>query len=204
MIDGASNIRIVGCEMGLPVVTPTGEFTMGALETLSNDSGKLAEHLVVYLNIDTRPLNVRINSACFTGDIFRDSRCDCSWQMNEFLRLIHVQQQGLLIYHLHHEGRGNGAVAKLRSYRAASKGDLGRLAYEKLGLCAERRRYESSATVLRHLGIQEVVLFTNNPEKLCALERNGIAISSRQPLRSPAPELDEFYKWKRDDFAHDV
>ena len=46
-------------------------------------------------------INLRINSACYTSDIFDCQRCDCSWQLKHALTYIH-NHEGLIIYHFHH------------------------------------------------------------------------------------------------------
>ncbi len=197
-------IEIISSELGLPLSSQLGDFMLGAVETVDTETGRKAEHLLVYLNLNATTLNVRINSACFTGDLFGDSRCDCNWQMLEFLRIIEETGQGLLIYHLHHEGRANGVLAKLKSYRAAAEGHLGRHAYESVGLKAENREYNSSASILKHLGIERIKLYSNNPEKLASLTQHGIVVEDHAQIKSPEPRLEEFYHWKKTHFKHEV
>jgi GTP cyclohydrolase II len=50
---------------------------------------------------------VRINCACFTGDIFGDRRSDCTEQLYNALNLI-KGDEGIVTYQFHHEGRGLG------------------------------------------------------------------------------------------------
>lgn len=197
-------IEIVSSELDLPLSSHYGEFSFGAVETVNSETGIKAEHFLVYLNLTKRPLNLRINSACFTGDLFGDSRCDCHWQMIEFMRIMKETGQGLLIYHLHHEGRANGVIAKLKSYKASDSGHFGRDAYESIGLKAESREYNSSAVILNFLGIDLVKLYSNNPQKLLSLRDHGVHIEDHVQIRSTRPELEKFYKWKRDHFGHIV
>lgn len=197
-------IEIVSCELDLPLKSRYGDFLLGGIETRDTETSHTAEHLLLYLNLTTKPLNVRINSACFTSDLFDDSRCDCHWQMVEFMRIMQEQGQGLMVYHLDQEGRGNGLVAKLRSYRAADAGKVGREAFESIGLKADNREFQSSALILKHLNINDVRLFSNNPHKLTALETMGIHVQEPVPIKSSEPQFHSFYKWKREHFGHYV
>lgn len=197
-------IELVNCELDLPLSSRYGDFLFGVAETVNIETKQKAEHFLLYLNMSAKPLNVRINSACFTSDLFDDSRCDCHWQMVEFLQIMQETGQGLMIYHMHHEGRANGAIAKLRSYRAADAGRVGRDAYESIGLKAESREYRSSALILDYLGIHDIKLFSNNPEKITALKNRNIRVREPVPIKSPDPQFELFYKWKREHFGHKV
>ncbi len=150
---GMPDITIEDKELGQTLHNSVGTFDLGAYRTVRSSDGHQAEHIVVYKNLARRPTLLRINSACLTGDIFGDRRCDCSWQLEKMLRLMQAESHGLLIYHLHHEGRANGSVAKLRSFGAEDRGLPGRLAYEVQGVSADSRRYQSSLLIIRDLGI---------------------------------------------------
>ena len=49
----------------------------------------------------------------------------------------------------------------------------------ELGFAADCRAYELPAEVLKLLGVSQVRLITNNPEKVAALESAGIAVVER-------------------------
>jgi 3,4-dihydroxy 2-butanone 4-phosphate synthase/GTP cyclohydrolase II len=51
---------------------------------------------------------------------------------------------------------------------------------------ADSRSYEDAAALLKQLGLKEVTLLTNNPEKLAGLELGGIKVRLR-PLVIPEP-----------------
>ena len=64
----------------------------------------------------------------------------------------------------------------------------------ELGFAADCREYELPAEVLKMLGVTQVRLITNNPEKVAALESAGIAVVERvsaevEPLESFAGYL---------------
>jgi 3,4-dihydroxy 2-butanone 4-phosphate synthase/GTP cyclohydrolase II len=196
-------MKIIDRVLGVQTVTPLGTFLAGAYQT--ENAGRRADHLLLYIGLESRPCNLRINSACYTSDIFGDQRCDCNWQLRFSLQYIVERRQGIIIYHMHHEGRANGIVNKLRSYDAAARfGIEGRRAYEGVGALADGRRYRSSVAILADLGIQEVALISNNPHKQAALEEHGIHVMKMIPAISDDPRLADYYDWKRRHFRHVV
>ncbi len=197
-------IKLLNCELGLKLLSPYGDFFYGAVETVNTLTSRTAEHFLVYSNLDAKPLNLRINSACFTSDLFDDSRCDCHWQMVEFMRIMKKEKNGLLIYHLHHEGRANGLITKLKSYKASESGKSGKYAYESIGAKPESRQYNSSMAIIKHLGVTDINLFSNNPEKIAIIENNGVKIHKKVQIKSSDPSLTNFYDWKRAHFNHVV
>lgn len=199
-------IRIVSKVLDVPITNHLGEFLAGAYRTEHPENKEItADHLVVYRNRDVVPSLLRVNSACYTGDIFHDRRCDCNWQLETALRVIAERDQGVLLYHMHHEGRAHGIVEKLRSYAVADAlGRSGKVAYEALGVHPDARQYQSSVLILKDLGLMDVVLMSNNPHKRAILEDSGIVVSDTIPIKSPDPGLEGFYAWKREDFGHSV
>lgn len=59
---------------------------------------------------------VRVHSECFTGDILGSIRCDCGVQLNEAMRKIEEEGEGVVVYIRGHEGRGIGLRHKLEAY----------------------------------------------------------------------------------------
>ncbi|HKH96678.1 MAG TPA: GTP cyclohydrolase, partial [Beijerinckiaceae bacterium] len=55
----------------------------------------------------TRPVAVRLHSACLTGDLFGSLKCDCGDQLRETVKFMAGHDGGILLY-LDQEGRGNG------------------------------------------------------------------------------------------------
>jgi GTP cyclohydrolase II len=124
------------------------------------------------------PPLVRIHSQCLTGDVFHSLRCDCRAQLEMALTLIAEEGRGLLIYE-HKEGRGIGLLNKLRAYELQDGGADTVEANELLGFEADLRNYELPAEILRYLGVQSVRLLSNNPDKIAAIERAGVAVAER-------------------------
>ena len=53
---------------------------------------------------------------------------------------------------------------------------------ERLGFAADQRDYSICQPMLDHLGIRSVLLMTNNPRKVKALEGFGVRVAERHPL----------------------
>lgn len=131
-----------------------------------------------------RDVPVRLHSQCLTGDALGSLRCDCRDQLEEALRILGASERGVLIY-LPQEGRGIGLGNKLRAYHLQDQGYDTVDANLALGFPSDLRRYDPAAGILRHLGVVSVEILTNNPEKVEALERNGIIVSRRTPIVIP-------------------
>ncbi len=136
-------------------------------------------------DIHSAPPIVRIHSQCLTGDVFGSLRCDCRLQLELALSKIAEEGAGILLYE-QQEGRGIGLMAKLKAYELQDHGLDTVEANVELGYAADCREYELPAEVLKQLGVTQVRLITNNPEKVAALESAGIAVTERRLRRSGA------------------
>jgi GTP cyclohydrolase II len=120
---------------------------------------------------------VRPHSECLTGDVFGSRRCDCGAQLREAVERI-ADSGGYLLY-LRQEGRGIGLYAKLEAYALQ---DTGLDTYEAnlaLGHREDERSYLVAAQMLRALGITDIALLSNNPDKALQLRRFGVNVASR-------------------------
>ncbi|HEY5253494.1 MAG TPA: GTP cyclohydrolase II, partial [Acidobacteriaceae bacterium] len=153
-------------------------------------------------DVSSAPPIVRIHSQCLTGDVFGSLRCDCRLQLELALRTIAEEGAGILLYE-QQEGRGIGLMPKLQAYALQDKGLDTVEANEQLGFKADCRAYELPAEVLKLMGITEVRLMTNNPDKVAALESAGIRVVER--LSSVVESQESFEKYlqvKRDKMGH--
>src|SRR5579885_1761015 len=132
-----------------------------------------------------QPVLVRLHSECFTGDLLGSLRCDCGDQLRGAIAEIARAGSGVLLY-LAQEGRGIGLVNKLRAYNLQDAGLDTFDANEQLGFDADERVYLPAAEMLRQLGFTRIRLMTNNPEKVAALGRCGIAVVERVPHVFPS------------------
>lgn len=135
---------------------------------------------------------VRIHSECLTGDVFGSQRCDCGPQLDAAMTRI-GKESGVLLY-MRQEGRGIGLLNKLKAYELQEQGLDTVEANEALGFHVDSRDYRVSAAMLRDLGVTQVRLMTNNPEKVEALEACGISVVERVPLHEGAHAANDQYR----------
>ena len=190
--------------LGVPFTTSDGlSFMMGAIKT--RHRGVYAEHALIYkglIEAPKAPILLRINSACYTGDVFDCQRCDCHWQLEEAKRKIH-KQGGLIIYHFHHEGNASGFTNKLKTYQVMDQErKTMRDAYQHLRLEPDQRRYVSSILILEYFKITRVKLMTNNMGKRDILVQRGIEVSEVIPIVSQKEDHRGYLKSKRDQCGH--
>ncbi|MEI8299760.1 MAG: GTP cyclohydrolase II [Pseudomonadota bacterium] len=149
------------------------------------------------------PVLARIHSECLTGEVFGSLRCDCRAQLELSLQRIAAEGRGVLVYLRGHEGRGIGLINKLRAYALQ---DLGRdtvCANSDLGLPIDSREYTTAAAILRDIGVRRLRLMTNNPDKIRAMEAEGIEVVARVPLESvPTSDNSGYLHTKQDKLGH--
>jgi GTP cyclohydrolase II len=145
---------------------------------------------------------VRIHSQCLTGDVFASLRCDCREQLEMALAQVGASNYGFIIYEPQ-EGRGIGLMNKLAAYELQDNGSDTIEANRQLGFEADMRQYTLAAGILQHYGVKSVRLLSNNPDKIQALERFGIAIRERVPIEAkPHRASARYLKTKREKMGH--
>jgi GTP cyclohydrolase II len=132
----------------------------------------------------TRPVPLRLHSACLTGDVFGSRRCDCGDQLRLSIRRLDEEGGGIILY-LDQEGRGLGLANKMRTYRLQDEGLDTLDANTTLGFDDDERDYGTAVRMLQLLGCKRVRLLTNNPVKLDSLTQAGIEVCGRIPLHGP-------------------
>jgi GTP cyclohydrolase II len=153
-------------------------------------------------DVHSSPALVRVHSQCLTGDVFGSLRCDCRQQLELALSMIAAEGAGVLIYE-QQEGRGIGLMAKLQAYELQDSGLDTFEANERLGFKADQREFGMPAQILKSLGISEVRLLSNNPDKVAALERGGIKVVERVPCEvSPSVHAEEYLRTKKEKLGH--
>jgi GTP cyclohydrolase II len=186
---------------------PMGQQESGGpipLLTSFNGLRDTAEHVaLIFPGAPTKTPLVRLHSECLTGDVFGSARCDCGAQLSEALTLL-SQRGGVLLY-LRQEGRGIGLYNKLDAYRLQDAGRDTVDANLELDLPADARSYEVAAEMLNALGVDNIILVTNNPDKVNGLRAAGITV--RRTLRTgvyPTKYNRRYLRTKADRFHHDI
>jgi GTP cyclohydrolase II len=130
-----------------------------------------------------KPVNVRVHSACLTGDVFGSRRCDCGAQLKLAMAQLSETGGGIVLY-LEQEGRGLGLANKMRAYTLQDDGLDTMDANMMLGFDDDERNYGVAARMLKMIGANRVQLLTNNPGKLEALSEGGVEVCARIPLHT--------------------
>ena len=138
----------------------------------------------------------RLHSECLTGDALGSLRCDCRDQLGVALQRIAQEPCGVLLY-LRQEGRGIGLLNKIRAYHLQDGGHDTVEANHRLGFNDDERDFRIGAGILRRMGFGAVRLMTNNPRKLEALGRHGVAVVERVPHSFPANDHNQRYLWTK-------
>jgi GTP cyclohydrolase II len=145
---------------------------------------------------------VRIHSQCLTGDVFGSLRCDCRQQLEMALEKIAERGAGILIYE-QQEGRGIGLMPKLQAYALQDQGRDTVEANVELGFEPDHRGFAMPAEVLKLLGVKQVRLLSNNPQKVAALEDAGIKVVERVSAEvQPNAQSEKYLKTKKEKMGH--
>jgi GTP cyclohydrolase II len=173
-------VATVRTQVTVPLRLPDGFVTTARVFTFDG-LVDAREHVALGLGDWTEssaPL-VRPHSECLTGDVFGSQRCDCGPQLREAIERI-AGVGGFLLY-LRQEGRGIGLYPKLDAYALQ---DAGLDTYEAnvaLGHGEDERDYTAAAQMLQALGVQQVALLSNNPDKAEQLDQLGVTVVERVP-----------------------
>ena len=177
--DIVHSLKVVG-EANIPLSIGTQTRFVAFCDALGEDSVAI----IVGDPDLTKPVRVRLHSACLTGDVFGSRRCDCGDQLKLSLARLGETGGGIILY-LAQEGRGLGLGNKLRTYQLQEEGLDTVDANAALGFDDDERDYGVAARMLEMLRIQRIVLLTNNPTKVDGLARSGIEITGRLPVEAP-------------------
>jgi GTP cyclohydrolase II len=186
-------------EATLPTVF--GEF----LTTVYRDQNQEESAILISYNMTPGSCPfVRVHSECFTGEVLGSLKCDCRDQLNLALAEIQKRGSGAIIY-LRQEGRGIGLGNKIRAYHLQNLGADTIEANHQLGFGTDLRSFEAAALILQQRGVKEVILNTNNPEKMQALTDLGIVIRERVPSLAAVNKFNEDYlKTKMKKLGHQL
>lgn len=146
-------------------------------------------------------VNVRFHSECITGEVFHSVKCECGQQLDAAMK--YMQTNGGIIIYLRQEGRNIGIINKLKAYALQELGLDTVTANLELGLPADDRTFEVAIEILETLGVTEINLLTNNPQKMKFVTESAIKLKKRIPLRIAANETSNSYlETKKTYFGH--
>jgi len=142
------------------------------------------EHYAIEIGQPPRDLPVlaRLHSACFTGDVMGSLKCDCGPQLRGAMAQMGHEGAGVLLY-LNQEGRGIGLANKMRAYSLQDQGFDTVEANHRLGFEDDERDFRIGSNILKSMGFSSVRLLTNNPNKISMMEKNGVRVAERVPLK---------------------
>ncbi len=191
-----------------PLPTRFGLFEMHVFRW-DDDSAHPAlskEHVaLVHGNVrGQRRVPIRVHSECLTGEVFASLKCDCNDQL-EFAQAEVVRRGSGIVLYLRQEGRGIGLANKIRAYALQAEGADTIQANELLHLPVDARQYDVAGEMLKALGVESVLLMTNNPDKREQLESLGIEVEGRLPILIEAnPHSARYLEVKASQMRHDL
>jgi len=198
------HFRIMGFEgqFSDPIAQDPARREARGASTPSSDRRREEAVALVFVDIHAAAPLVRIHSQCLTGDVFGSLRCDCRQQLEMALSMIAQAGAGVLLYELQ-EGRGIGLMPKLQAYQLQDQGLDTVQANEQLGFKADHREFQLPAEALKALGLKQVRLLSNNPQKVAALEAAGIKVVERVPCEvEPHAASERYLNTKKEKLGH--
>lgn len=179
--------------------TAIGDFRMYDTE---DETIKLVSYSALE-DIGDKPL-FRMHSSCIASEIFGAQDCDCADQLNESMRLIASNGEGLIIY-LQQEGRGHGLSRKISAVSMMQKGNCDTAeSFERLGFEQDIRDFSKAVAILEGLGINAVKLISNNPYKINFLKKHGIEVEPISTHPKVRPENKSYLISKNEKLGHKI
>lgn len=176
-----------------------GDFELSMYQVENSNEHHIA---ITKGDLTAGPTLIRLHSECFTGDIFGSLRCDCGSQLETSMKMIEKAGAGALIY-LRQEGRGIGLPNKIKAYTLQDQGLDTVDANRALGFGDDLRSYNVAVSILEDLGVTQVKLLTNNPEKISALSNAKFEVVNRHPLEIKSHDMNfEYLKTKKNRMNH--
>jgi 3,4-dihydroxy 2-butanone 4-phosphate synthase/GTP cyclohydrolase II len=137
-----------------------------------------------------------------TGDTFGSQRCDCGPQLQEAISQIQENGHGYILYMRDHEGRGIGLAEKIRAYALQDSGQDTVEANISIGQPVDDRTYEDAVEILKRLKLKGLIILTNNPEKISALDGEGFSVTTKSLEIASNKFNKKYLETKRDKLNH--
>ena len=198
-VDAAEAMRL--CESGPGRLARISEARVPLAEAensrfvLFREADGVHEHVAIVIGERAgwpEDVPVRLHSSCLTGDLFGSLRCDCGEQLRRGVAAIHALGGGVLLY-LSQEGRGIGLANKLRAYGLQDEGLDTIDADQVIGFSKDERDFRIAHEMLDELGIDRILLLTNNPSKVAALQKAGVHVVGRRAIYGEVTEQNQRY-----------
>jgi 3,4-dihydroxy 2-butanone 4-phosphate synthase/GTP cyclohydrolase II len=170
-------------ETSLPTVY--GQFRAIAFENVINGEMHLA---MVMGNVKTdEPVLVRVHTENITFAMFGSLIGDTGNQLHSSLEKIAAAGRGVVLY-LRQREHGLDLVHQLRTYSVMQEKNLTLHDASVETGYGLNRDYGVGAQILHELGLRNILLLTNNPPRVAALEGFELNVVGNVPLGSPATE----------------
>jgi 3,4-dihydroxy 2-butanone 4-phosphate synthase / GTP cyclohydrolase II len=168
-------------EADLPTVY--GLFRAVAFENVL--SGEV--HLAMVMGDVTgeRPVPVRVHTENVTCDMFGSLIDDTGFQLHAALERIAAEGRGVVLY-LRQRQNNLDLVHQLRTYQLMQEQGLTKDEASVETGYGKDRDYGVGAQILHELGLRRILLLTNHPPRVSALEGFELEIVGNVPLGSPA------------------
>jgi 3,4-dihydroxy 2-butanone 4-phosphate synthase / GTP cyclohydrolase II len=160
------------------------------------------EHAVIAFGDAGKAPMVRIHSECFTGDVVHSQRCDCGEQLEKSISLIQSHGHGYIIYLRDHEGRGIGLTEKIKAYQLQDAGMDTIDANLHLGHEIDARDWSDAIAIIKALGLKDLTLLTNNPNKVQALRAAGVEVTQANLTVAPNTFNEKYLATKEEKLGH--
>ncbi len=173
-------------ETDLPTVY--GQFRAIAYENIVNGDVHLA---MVMGEVKTNdPVLVRVHTENVTCDMFGSLIDDTGFQLHTALEKIAGEARGVVLY-LRQRDHSLDLVNQLRTYNVMQQSGLSkREASLETGYGLDRD-YGVGAQILHDLGLRQILLLSNHPPKVAALEGFELTVVDNVPLGEPASLKDQ-------------
>lgn len=173
-------------ETDLPTVY--GRFRAIAYENVINGDVHLAMVMGQVKSED--PILVRVHTENVTCDMFGSLIDDTGFQLHAALEKIAAEARGVVLY-LRQREHSLDLVNQLRTYGVMQERGLSKQDASLETSYGVDRDYGVGAQILHDLGVRRILLLSNHPPKVAALEGFELSVVGNVPLGEPASLKDQ-------------
>ncbi len=170
-------------ETDLPTVY--GRFRAVAFENVMNGDVHLAMVMGEVATLD--PVLVRVHTENVTCDMFGSLMDDTGFQLHTALEKIAAAGRGVVLY-LRQRENSLDLIHQLRTYALMQERGISKQEASIEAGYGTERDYGVGAQILHELGLRRILLLTNHPPRVSALEGFELEIVGNVALGSPAKE----------------